>query len=168
MTFAGRVWRHVPAGAEPLHLGALFRYSEGRWNRRGEFAALYTALSREGALAEYRKARKVSGTALDPRELVSIDVEVDPVLDLRSIDAYRSLAERAGEAEHPAFLTETTPHAYEHCRRLAEVARADGYTALVVPSAAAAGEANLVVFVDVVAPKSVRLANGPDREVISA
>ena len=60
--FAGVVWRHVPVGAVPLHLGKLFKYSEGRWNRRGEFACLYTALTRVGALAELAKARATAGS----------------------------------------------------------------------------------------------------------
>jgi len=47
---AGRVWRHVPAGKEPLHLGALLAFSQGRWNRQGEYAAIYTACTPDGAV----------------------------------------------------------------------------------------------------------------------
>ena len=47
----------MPPGAEPLHLGRLFRFSEGRWNVRGEYACLYTALTRDGA------RRKLDGRA---------------------------------------------------------------------------------------------------------
>ena len=82
--FRGTVWRHIPAGAHPLHVGRILQ-ALGRWNRPGVFGCLYTALTIEGARAEYEKHFGAVGTAPDTRarrEIVSINVEVGPVLDL--------------------------------------------------------------------------------------
>jgi len=122
-------------------------------------------LTREGALGELAKLRRLYGTAIGERDLVSIDIElVEPVLDLTDPHTYRSLAVNAGELPQSHFLTADVAAAQEHCRRLADQARDDGYTALRVPSAAVAGEVNLVIYFDVVAPKHLRIDDGPDRE----
>jgi hypothetical protein len=89
---AARVWRHVPPGAEPLHLGRIFRFSEGRWNVRGEYACLYTALTRDGALGELHRARAKRGSIVGPRDVVSIDIEIEPVLDLRDARKLEALS----------------------------------------------------------------------------
>lgn len=166
--FAGLVWRHVPVGAVPLHIGKLFKYSEGRWNRRGEFACLYTALTRAGALAELAKVRATAGSLAGARDLVSIQVrQLEPVFDLTDSSLYRATALAAGEQPDASLMTATGNTAYEHCRRLAEAARTRGCTALIVPSAAQRGERNLVIYFDVVAPKQVDIDDGPDRETIA-
>lgn len=147
----------------------LFKYSQGRWNRRGEYACLYTALSRTGALAELEKARLQYGTILGDRDLVSIRINaLEPVLDLTDPANYRALAIEAGENPDPALMTIDGDSAYEHCRRLAGAARVRGCTALLVPSAARRGERNLVIYFDVVAPKHVDIEDGPDREQVAA
>ncbi len=153
----------MPAGQEPLHLGALLARSQGRWNRQGVYAALYTACTPEGARAEWARLRAAAGSALRSRALVSLDVVVFPVLDLTDPGAYMALARRAGIKTHPQFHTDLAGVPFAHCQRLADQARTEGITALLVPSAAAAGEKNLVIYIDVVAPKQVQLDNGPDR-----
>jgi RES domain-containing protein len=76
------VWRHVPAGAEPLHFGWMQR-ARGRWNtQRPRISCLYTAYEDDGALAEYDKLALEPGYARQPRDLVSLQVDVEPVLDL--------------------------------------------------------------------------------------
>lgn len=154
----------MPAGASPLHLGKLWKHAEGRWNRRGEYACLYTALTRPGALAELARARAHYGTALGPRELVSIDVTLSPVLDLTDRAALRRAAEGAGVSSDAALLAADGEGPLEHCRRMADWARAEGFTALLVPSAAATGATNLVIYFDVVAPKQLEIDDGPDRD----
>ena len=78
------VWRYIPAWSYPLHAGFLLQ-AAGRWNRYGEYGCLYTALTREGAAAEYEKVRAPVGVARaddDRKDLVSIQIVVRPVLDL--------------------------------------------------------------------------------------
>ena len=98
--FAGRVWRHVPVGAEPLHLGWILRAGRGRWNsRRPRLPCLYTSLTAAGAIAGH-------------------------------------------------FVL------------------AEGYGAILAPSAARAGESNLMIYLRTTA--GIRhLGNGPDRLTIT-
>ena len=169
MVFRDRVWRHVPPGAVALHIGNIWKHSEGRWNRRGDYACLYTALTRRGALGELDKLKYVYGGAIAARDLVSIDVHrLDPVLDLTSNASYEALAISAGLTPDDSLLTADGDSAYEHCRRLADEARQQRYTGLLVPSAAVRGEVNLVIYFDVVAPKQLEIDDGPDREGIPA
>ncbi len=157
------MWRHVPTEKEPLHLGAIWRYSQGRWNRRGEYAALYTALTKEGARAEWKRLAESAGSAMGPRDLVSLVVKVEPVLDLTEHDAYQRTARLAGLPMHPRFHSRLDDVPHDHCHALAAQARREQYTALLVPSAALTGETNLVIYFDIVAPRLVDLDNGPDR-----
>jgi RES domain-containing protein len=168
MSFSGRVWRHVPPDAAALHLGKLLKYSEGRWNRRGEYACLYTALTREGALAELEKLRLRSGSVIGERDLVSIDSRIDPVVDLTDPNTYKALAQRSGQIPNEALLTSDGAAAYDHCHTLADQARLEGYTAMLVPSAALSGGTNLAIYFDVVAPKRIEIDDGPDRVRIPA
>jgi RES domain-containing protein len=63
MRVASKVWRHVPAGAQVLHVGFILR-AGGRWNRRGKYSALYAALTPDVALAENREVlRRSDGSA---------------------------------------------------------------------------------------------------------
>jgi len=101
---------------------------------------------------------------LGSRELVSIDIVLAPLLDLTERKSLRRAAGGAGVQDEPALLTAEGEAALEHCRRLADWARAEGFTALLVPSAAATGETNLVIYFDVVAPKQLQIDDGPDRE----
>ena len=167
MQFHGKVWLHVPSGSEPLHLGKIWKHADGRWNECGEFPCLYTSLTREGALAELRKAREEKGDGQEARDVVSIDVQrIEPVIDLRDDAACEALA-RAADCKHErALLTEDSKRAFTHCRALGRQARADGYTGMIVPSAAKDGEANLVIYFDVAPSRQVELDTGPERERI--
>lgn len=159
--FSGVVWRHVPRGANALHLGWILR-AAGRWNRQGGYGCLYTALTHEGALAEYRKtlsrARIPSGVIA--RDLVSIRVNrVGPVLDLLDDDV------RSALRVDLRTLTGDEPDDLETCRAIADWARSEGNAALLVPSAALPGASNLVIYVDAPA-RNLDLEEGPDRQPI--
>jgi RES domain-containing protein len=155
------VWRHIPASKEPLHLGWI-QLARGRWNtQRPRVACLYTALSRHGAIGEYRKHFDWSGLGapgtIKPRDLVSLLVDVEPVLDLTDPAVLERL-----EIENPDVLIGDTARHLAICRRIARNALQDGYRAIQAPSAAAAGEGTLLIY-----PESehgrLLLRNGPDR-----
>lgn len=142
--FSGTVWRHVPRGASALHAGWILRAS-GRWNRHGVYGCLYTALTREGALAEYRKYTELARASrrVDARELVSIRVNrIGPVLDLTET------ANRMEAGVDLSVLTSDNRDELETCRTIADWARSEGYQGLLVPSAALAGHVNLVIYID--------------------
>jgi len=154
-----KVWRHVPKGAEPLHVGYILKAS-GRWNRGGEYGCLYTSFSKSGARSEYRKLMERTGTGgvLAPRDLVSIRVGLARVADLT--DPASSPVSPASE-----FLIGDDDAGLEQCRLLADYLRGQGYGGLIVPSAAEAGTKNLVIYIDGPAGE-VELRDGGDREPI--
>ncbi len=157
MRVARLLWRHVPAGAEALHLGWIQR-ARGRWNtQRPRFACLYTSYNEEGAIAEWIKHFRRRNFGAVPRDLVSIRATVSPVLNLT----------RPTEADtYGIGLTEMTGDQRAHlaaCRRVARKAiLVDGFRAILAPSASLAGEKNLMIY-----PEShhgrLLLSNGPDR-----
>jgi RES domain-containing protein len=157
--FDGVVWRHVPAGAHPLHVGFIL-LARGRWNREGEYGCLYTSLTRDGVVAEYQKElTQRAGITADMdqrRDLVSIHAHVEQVLDLSDE------GERQRRGVSLDALTGDTEEAIEICRLVADLARLEGYQAILSPSAALAGARNLNLYIDGRAA-NVRLMEGPDR-----
>src|SRR3989337_650047 len=78
------VCRHIPSQYEPLDSSGSLK-AGGRWNPKGEYGALYTALEEETAIAELHRLVQRQGLNLDdlaPRDLVSIQVSLSKVLDL--------------------------------------------------------------------------------------
>lgn len=145
-----------------MHVGFLLQAS-GRWNRKGEYGCLYTSLSRAGAIAEYRKV--LASTGLEPqedreRDLTTILARVEPVLDLSNPKVMRRLGVGTDG------LTGDEDADFEFCRRLADWARSEGYSAILSPSAAAAGERNLNVYFDV-SPQKLQLELGSVREALN-
>lgn len=153
MAFAGRVWRHIPAGAHPLDFRFLLK-AAGRWNRRKLYGALYTSLDAVTASAEYRKHFLRRG--LHPRrDVAEIAVEVAHVLDLPAIRIHGTEgipSPTMGGHTLPApplewsRLTGDTSDDLEHCRELADWARQRGFLAILCPSAARADGTNLVIY----------------------
>lgn len=160
MNFDGVVWRALPAGTMALHTGYILR-AAGRWNRPGVYGCLYTALSREGAVAEWEKYfAGVPAADRAPFDAVSLRVRVRPVLDLT--DAAQQ--ERYGLS--PASLGGDGEAAWESCRRAADLARQQGYCAILSPSAALAGAANLNLYIDGMAA-NYALDHGDERVPIN-
>jgi RES domain-containing protein len=158
LPWRGRAWRYVPRGAHALHFGYVLR-AAGRWNRPGRYGALYLAASEAGARAErerYARRAALAGLAFGPHDLVSIELTVVAGLDLTDPAVQARFAVTAAE------LGADGAEAYERCRRIADLARAQGHLVLFVPSAALAGGTNVVVYPEV-PPEHCRLDVGPDR-----
>jgi RES domain-containing protein len=163
LNFAGTVWRIVPANAFALHVGYILR-ARGRWNREGVYGCLYTALTPEGALAEWAKYLRGAGVppALSsPRDLVSLEVRVDPVLDLTSAAVLRQVGIQ------PEMLTGDGDDSLELCRAIADLARQRGYHAILSPSAALPTAYNLNLYFNGRADH-YSLDVGPDRMQVTA
>ncbi len=156
MRVDGIVWRQIPFEAEPLDFKHL-RYSQGRWNRRNIYACLYTALTPRAVAAEYRK-HYVRFRINSPRDLVSMEVAVDPVLDLTA----RRIRDRFNT--NLSTLTGNEPRNLEACRRIADRAKAMKYQAILAPSAAIKRDSEYVLAVYVDGPA---VAKGPDREPLN-
>lgn len=169
--FQGIIWRNIPRESHPLDVGWILRAS-GRWNRAGEYGCLYTSLTPEGSRAEYRKALRAMGIlpAADiERDLVSIQVSLEPVLDLTAREVRRRLARRLGlrTAISNETLTADTTDAKGLCRAIADFARVDGFVAILSLSAAKRGEHNLNIFPDVGPARQVQLKAGGDRQPLN-
>jgi RES domain-containing protein len=158
LRFSGKVWRHIPAGAHPLHAGFILKAS-GRWNRPGEYGCIYSSLTQEGAIAEYHKylqrAAVSSPSLAKRRQLVSLIVEIDRVMDLTK-------GRSSPVSTSAPFLTGDDPPDIEDCRKLADVFRAQGYNGIIAPSAALSNQKNLMIYIDGPA-RSVNIDVGGDR-----
>lgn len=143
-TFRGRVWRHIPKGGHVLNFHHLL-HAGGRFNRAGEYGALYTSLSVDGARAEHAKwLERAAAQKIDPpRDLVAIDLAVRPVVNLSDPAVRQDLGVDV------AVITSDRAQARETCRRIADLVRSLGVWAIRHPSAAADGEENLVIYPEV-------------------
>jgi RES domain-containing protein len=155
--FTGLVWRHVPVGAEPLHLGWILKAARGRWNsRRPRLPCIYTALTPQGAIAEFEKHVAEYGAAWRQRDLASLHVSVGPVLELTSPRVVTTLG------VDPARLIGERPRDLAMCRALARWAAVErDYRAILAPSAALEGGVNLMIYLE--GTRRLHLVNGPDR-----
>ena len=159
--FAGLVWRHIPVGKEPLHLGWILRSARGRWNsRRPRLPCLYTSLTPWGAVAEFEK-HVAEYAAPRRRDLVSLRVKVGPVLDLTS----RLVRRRIGVSRET--IVSATARDQALCRAIARRYILEGsHRAILAPSASLEGEANLMIYV--ASTSGIQeLADGPDRVTIT-
>jgi len=129
--------------------------ADGRWNRVGMYGCLYTALTKEGAIEEWRKT--LAGIDHTPklRDVVSIKAVVSPAIDLTDPAA-------SPVPPDTPFLTGNSEPDLEQCRDLADSLRASGYVGILVPSAALPGGKNLIIYIDGPA-SSVSLEDGGDR-----
>jgi RES domain-containing protein len=175
LNFEGRVWRHVPAGAHPLDFAHLIT-AKGRWNRRGQYGCLYTALTADVAIAEYAKAFTRFAISED-RDLVALEVRIGPVYDLQSTleQTETRLTARGGEiairlSQNDPRVVGDTEDDLELCRTVADAVREHGHYAIRAPSAAQAGGSVLAMYpenrpdhirIQLAAPR-LELNYGPD------
>jgi RES domain-containing protein len=131
------VWRHMFNDHEP----ELSNTGGARWNPAG-LAAIYTSMERDTAIAEGQHA--IDSQPLRPkarRYLYELRVSASKALRIEVSDI-GSLGLVWEDLESADFAA---------CQRVGAHAAFLGYDALIVPSARATG-ANLVIFVDQLAP----------------
>lgn len=119
-----------------LSTGPSFTYG-GRYNKAGEFGALY--LSEDPAICEKEKLRQAGDQPelLPPQMVGAIKVDIPEVLDLTGEENVKVLG--ISRRDLVDLLDMTLP------RDIAETARRLGIKGLLVPSAVALGK-NLVIF----------------------
>jgi RES domain-containing protein len=140
--FDGTAWRIVREGRDPL-LGSA---PGARWDP-GTFDVLYTALARDGALAEihFHLSRQPVFPSNVQFRLYELSVRADGLLRLPDMAAL----ERLGiEREHYADLL------YARTQEIGDAAQFLGFAGMIVPSARWSG-LNLVLFPDRLDPDAL-------------
>ena len=137
------VFRVVREGLDPLGTTGSLR-AGGRFNPPNEFSALYTSLDSMTAAKEVARGLRLRG--VDPSQfpegswwVYELQVKLEAVLELTDAD----VLQKSGMQEDSLTGSDVNL-----TREIAAEARARGYEALLVPSAAAAGSKNLVIFLD--------------------
>ena len=123
----------------------------GRYNRKGDFEALYLADTQLTALYEteaiYESAGIVVGARQPPRVMLSLDYDLQRVIDLRAEDTLASLKITADDLKQPWKIAQAEKRPVL-TQRIGAAARAADIEALLVPSARVEDGTNLVVFTD--------------------
>ncbi len=157
--FAGRAWRVVRDGRDPVQCSAV----GGRWDDR-TFDVLYTSTRADGAIAEiyFHLAR---GQPVIPSQvryrLFELDIRLASCLRFGSLEALSSLGlliTTFGQLSYAEREQE-----YPRTQEIAEVAYFLGRDGLIVPSARA-GHPNLMVFCDPAGPEAFEV--GKDHGLI--
>ncbi|HEY1186555.1 MAG TPA: RES family NAD+ phosphorylase [Gemmata sp.] len=135
----------------------------GRWNPIG-LALVYASLTPETAMAEtlahYRYYRAGIHNAM-PRTFVAIEAKLSAVLDLRSVPVLSHLGVSADQLTALDWRTEVQAGREPVTHRLARAVHpsTSPWDGLIVPSAAAPGQYNLLVFPDKCSPGGLRVVN---------
>ena len=151
-----KIFRVAREGLDPLATTGSLK-AGGRFNPPKEFGALYTSLDADTAAKEVARGLKARGVDPDqfPTEawwIYELEVKLESVLDLTDADIMR----QSGIQESSLTGGDvSTP------RRIAAEAREQGYEALLVPSAAAVGSKNLVIFLDELSARPIVLNSKP-------
>ncbi len=148
--FIGEAYRHVYEGKDGTD-SSRSKIAGGRWNPRGEFGALYLALSEEGAIGEFvRYVGYYKSLTLDDattREIVRVKVNVRKILDLTDpkIRSLLGVTQEELRSVRAEWDDNTWP--------IARAIFAAGFEGILVPSAAN-GWINLVLFPENLLPGS--------------
>ena len=150
------VFRVVREGLDPLATTGSLK-AGGRFNPPNEFGALYTSLDPKTAAQEV--ARGLSARGIEPEQfpegawwVYELEVKLESVLDLTNVD----VLQKSGLQRNSLTGSDVNT-----TRRIAAEARERGYAALLVPSAAAPGSKNLVIFVDRAVTRPIVLSSKP-------
>ena len=90
MKFVRKVWRHIPPGSFALHVGRILG-ADGRWNRVNMYGCFYTALTKEGAIEEWRRTLAWIDERPKTRDRVSIEFASRVLPALAGMEAPHSL-----------------------------------------------------------------------------
>lgn len=150
--FAGTVWRVVRDGRDPCQCSA----SGGRWDD-GTFDVLYTALERDGAVAEMYFHLK-RGQPVFPSKvrygLYELRLSIDRALDLSGPATLAGLG--MDMARYGQLSYEERKSEYPRTQEIGEIAHLLDHAALLVPSARW-DCTNLVLFCDRVPPEHLEI-----------
>ncbi len=150
--FAGRAWRVVRDGRDPLQCSAV----GGRWDDR-TFNVLYTSTRADGAIAEmyFHLAR---GQPVVPSQvryrLFELDVRLASCLCFASLEALDSLGLQTATFGQMSYAEREQE--YPRTQEIAEAAYFIGRDGLIVPSARAECP-NLIVFCDQEGPETFKV-----------
>lgn len=139
----------------------------GRYNEKGAFEAIYVSDTQKTALFEtqaiFDLVGVIVGVRQPPRVMLSLDCDLQRVVDLRSPPALRALGVTLEELVQPWKVLQSDGRPVL-TQRIGAPAHAGGIEALLVPSARFRPGSNLVIFPDCLRKRSsVELFAGDDR-----
>lgn len=137
----------------------------GRWNPRGEFAAVYGSVDPETALAESLAQHRRYGFSVHialPLVVAAIEVRLARVLDVSGADVQAALSVDATSLAAIDWRREVEEGREPATHVLGRGLYQAGWEAIVVPSATRAGAVNLTVFPGNLGPKSMCVGVGID------
>ncbi len=154
-TEQGRWQRHVPANKLAEALDG--RRGYGRWGTSDGFTVLYLGRPRASVIVEAHRHlvdpleddadRAAILATVRPRVLVTCDVDVSTLLDLRTPGARNTASLTIGELTSPT----DDPDAYLRCQRVAQIAHQLGRHGIIAPAATGLGD-TLALFTDLLPP----------------
>ena len=151
--YAGRVWRSVREGRDPL---TCWR-AGGRWDD-GTLDVLYTSETRAAAVAE-RRFHLYQGQPLPPSkvryELFELHVSLKAVVRFPDLDSLASIGFDVASFGQLSYLERDRE--YPRSQEIAEACAFLGADGLLVPSAREPSSNNLVVFCEQEAPVDMQV-----------
>jgi len=152
--------------AEEILSGEGSRRFGGRWNPRGEFAAVYASLDLETAMAEalaHFRYYHLPDRGLTPRVFWTVEARLRLVLDLRSQQLRRHLPASLAALRTEDWRRRAASPEGSITQALGRATFQAGIEGLLVPSTARPGGINLVVFPANLLPRSVlRVERAPE------
>ena len=150
---AGRVWRSVREGRDPLTCSR----AGGRWDD-GTLDVLYTSETKTAAVAEMR-FHLHQGQPLPPSkvryELFELRVSLEAVVRFPDLDSLSSIGFDVGSFGHLSYLERERE--YPRSQEIAEACAFLGADGLLVPSARDTSSKNLIVFCEQETPVNMEV-----------
>lgn len=145
--FKGRVFRIHHKSVDPLSTASA-RKNGGRFNRAGQYGALYTSVDRKTAEAEVGFRLGLPVSSLKDFRVTTIAVELDSILDLSDPLIQKDMGTT------PSAIASDSAADKAKLLKIADKARALGYEAILSPSARDPTGKNLSVYPDMMKKSS--------------